>query len=43
MVKDLNEKIFKYYIYVKHYNVALNLVRSLKPEKTSSITFSKKL
>ncbi len=41
IIKDLNDKIFKHYIYIKYYDVVLDLVRSLKPEKTSSITFSK--
>ncbi len=43
MIKDLNEKIFKYHIYIKHYNIVLDFVRSLGPEKTSSIIFNKKL
>ncbi len=43
MIKDLNDKAFKHHIYIKYYNVALNLTRSLKLEKTSSITFNKKL
>ncbi len=41
MIKDLNDKTFKYYIYAEHYNVALDLVRGLRPEKTLNITFSK--
>ena len=40
-IKDLNDKIFKYYIYVEYYNVSLDLVRSLRSEKTINITFSK--
>ncbi len=43
MIKDLNEKTFKYHIYIKYYDIVLNLIRRLKPEKTSSITFNKKL
>ncbi len=43
MIKDLNENAFKYYIYIEHYNIALDFTRSLKPEKTSNITFNKKL
>ncbi len=43
MIKDLNEKTFKYYIYIKYYNFALDFARSLKPEKALSITFSKEL
>ena len=43
MIKDLNERIFKHYIYIKYYNIALDFVQSLKPEKTSNITFNKEL
>ena len=43
MTKDLDEKTFKYYIYIEYYNVALNLVRNLGPEKVSSIIFNKEL
>ncbi len=42
MIKDLNNKIFKHYIYIEHYNIVLDFIQSLKPEKTSSITFNKK-
>ncbi len=42
MIKDLNDKAFKYYIYTEHYNIVLDLVRGLRSEKTSSITFNKK-
>ena len=41
MIKDLNEKVFKYYIYIKYYDVALDFIRSLRFEKASSIIFSK--
>jgi len=41
MIKDLNEKTFKHYIYAKHYNVVLDLVRRLKLKKTSNMTFNK--
>ncbi len=41
MIKDLSNKAFKYYIYIEHYNVALNFVKGLRFEKTSSITFNK--
>ena len=41
MIKDLDEKAFKYHIYVEHYNVVLDFVRILEPEKTSNIIFSK--
>ncbi len=43
MIKDLNEKAFKYYIYIEYYNMVLDFIRSLKPEKTSNIMFNKKL
>ncbi len=43
MIKDLNEKVFKYYIYIEYYNIVLNLIRSLRFEKASSIIFSKEL
>ena len=41
MIKDLSDKVFKYYIYIKHYDVALDLVRSLRPGKSSNMTFNK--
>ncbi len=43
IVKDLNEKTFKYYIYVEYYNIVLDFVRSLKSEKALSIIFNKEL
>ncbi len=43
MIKDLDDKTFKHHIYTEHYNVALDLTRGLRPEKTSSITFNKEL
>ncbi len=43
MIKDLNDKIFKYYIYIEYYNTALDFIQILKLEKTSNITFNKKL
>ena len=43
MIKDLNNKAFKYYIYTEYYNIILDLVRGLRPEKTLSITFNKEL
>ncbi len=43
MIKDLNDKIFKYYIYIEYYDVALDFVRILRLEKTSSIIFNKEL
>ena len=41
MIKDLNNKTFKHYIYTEHYNATLDLVQILKPKKTSNITFNK--
>ncbi len=41
MIKDLNNKIFKYYIYIEHYNTALDLVKDLRSKKTLNITFNK--
>ena len=43
MIKDLNEKVFKHYIYIKHYDIALNLIRNLRPEKVSNMIFNKEL
>ncbi len=41
MIKNLDDKTFKYYIYIEYYNVALNLVKNLEFKKTSNITFNK--
>ncbi len=41
MIKDLSDKIFKYHIYIEHYNIALDFVRGLKLKKTSNIIFNK--
>ncbi len=41
MIKDLNTKIFKHYIYIEYYNITLDLIRILRPEKTLNITFNK--
>ncbi len=43
IIKDLNEKIFKYYIYIEYYNIALDFIRSLRFEKALNIIFNKKL
>ena len=43
MIKNLNEKTFKHHIYIEHYNIGLNLIQSLKPEKTSNVIFNKEL
>jgi len=43
MIKDLDDKIFKHYIYMKYYDIALDFVKDLKSEKTSNIIFSKEL
>ncbi len=36
MIKDLGEKAFKHHIYTEHYDVVLDLARSLKPEKAAN-------
>ncbi len=41
MIKDLDDKVFKHYIYIEYYNTALNFIRTLRFEKTVNITFSK--
>ncbi len=41
MIKDLNDKIFKYYIYIEHYDAALDFVKSLKSKKILIIIFNK--
>ncbi len=43
MIKDLDDKTFKYHIYTEYYNVVLDLIQRLRLKKTSSITFNKKL
>ncbi len=43
MIKDLSDKIFKHHIYIEYYNAALDFVKRLRSEKTSNITFNKKL
>ncbi len=42
MIKDLNNKVFKYYIYIEYYDIALDFTRNLRFEKTSNIIFNKK-
>ncbi len=43
MIKDLGKKVFKHHIYIEHYNVALDFVRSLKPKKILNMIFNKEL
>ena len=43
MIKDLGDKTFKYHIYIKHYDAALDFAKGLKLEKTLSIIFNKEL
>ncbi len=43
MIKNLNNKTFKHYIYIEHYDIALNLIKILRLKKTSNIIFNKKL
>jgi len=42
MIKDLNNKVFKHYIYTEYYNTALDLTKKLRLEKILNITFNKK-
>jgi len=42
MIKDLDDKTFKYYIYIKYYNAVLNFVKNLRFKKTSNMIFNKK-
>ncbi len=41
MIKDLNNKTFKHHIYIEYYNVALDLAKGLRSEKTLNIIFNK--
>ncbi len=41
MIKDLDDKTFKHYIYIEYYNIALDFARSLEPERTLNIIFNK--
>ncbi len=43
MIKYLNDKVFKHYIYIEYYNAALDYAKILGFEKTSNITFNKEL
>ena len=43
MIKDLDDKAFKHYIYIEYYNIVLDLVKGLRSEKTVSIIFNKEL
>ncbi len=43
MIEDLDNKIFKHYIYIEYYDTTLDLIRSLRFEKISNIIFSKEL
>ncbi len=43
MIKDLGDKVFKHYIYIEYYNVALDFIQGLRSEKTSNIILNKKL
>ncbi len=36
MIKDLDDKTFKHYIYIKYYDVILDLVQILKLEKITN-------
>ena len=41
MVKDLNDKTFKYHIYIEYFDIALDLIQSLRSKKAANIIFSK--
>jgi len=43
MIKDLKDKVFKHHIYIEYFDITLDFVRGLKPERTSNITFNKEL
>ncbi len=43
MIKNLDDKAFKHHTYIEHYDTALDFVRGLRLEKTSSIIFNKEL
>jgi len=43
MIKDLSDKVFKHYIYIKYYDIVLDFVRVLKLKKALNITFNKEL
>jgi len=43
MIKDLENKAFKHYIYIEYYNAALDFVKGLGLEKTTNITFNREL
>ncbi len=43
MIKDLNDKVFKHYIYIEYYDIALDFIRGLESEKALSMIFSKEL
>ncbi len=43
MIKNLNDKVFKYYIYIEYYNVVLNFIQRLRSEKTLNTIFNKEL
>ncbi len=41
MIKDLGDKVFKHYIYIEYYDIALDFVKRLRLEKTSNIIFNR--
>ncbi len=41
MIKDLDDKTFKHYIYIKYYDITLNFAKGLRFEKTLNIIFNK--
>jgi len=42
MIKDLDDKIFKYHTYIEYYDIVLDFAKGLRFEKTSNIIFNKK-
>jgi len=41
MIKDLGDKIFKYYIYIEHYDITLDFAKGLRFENLLNIIFNK--
>ncbi len=42
MIKDLDDKVFKHYIYIEYYNIALDFAKDLGSEKIINMIFNKK-
>ena len=39
MIKDLNNKVFKYYIYIEYYDIALYFTRNLRFKTINNFFF----